>query len=150
MSRYLITCLPEEDLSNGSHQTPSQVPSSPTEVGAIKSCLSSPIVLSSKVSRKVQPVHPNSPESEPASQYTLLKRSYYQALRKLGILPQISAFPSSNIQVFLTSIPDSLGLKIVPRRYTKHSVESLLVHLKISPVESNPDFPRKVESSPQQ
>ena len=38
------------------------------------------------------------------------------------------------IHIFLTSIPGSLGLKIVPRRYIKHTVESLPpIHLKTSP-----------------
>ena len=35
MSRNLVTCLPEEDLSIDSHQAPPQVPS-PTEAGAIR------------------------------------------------------------------------------------------------------------------
>ena len=35
MSRHLVTCLQEEDLSVGSHQAPPQVPS-PAETGAIR------------------------------------------------------------------------------------------------------------------
>ena len=35
MSRHLVTCLPEEDLSIGSHQAPPQVPS-PAETGATR------------------------------------------------------------------------------------------------------------------
>ena len=75
----------------------------------------------------------------------LFSKQSYQILRKLGILQQISTFPS-NIQAFLTSITGSLSLKVVPRRYFKHSTASLPQHLKTSPGESNPASLRKLES----
>ena len=53
------------------------------------------------------------------------------------------------IYIFLTSIPDSLGLEIVPRRYIKHSKESLPPHNKTSPGKSNLVPQENWNSSPQ-
>ena len=80
-------------------------------------------------------IHLNSPESKSAVNTFSSKRSY-QVLRKLGILQQIPTFPS-NIHAFLTSIPGSLCLKIVLRRYIKYSKESLPPQFKTSPRESS-------------
>ena len=44
---------------------------------------------------------------------------------------------------FLTSIPGSLGLKIVPRRYIKHSMESLPQYSSNLPQESPIQFPQE-------
>ena len=68
---------------------------------------------------------------------TLSPSKVYQTLRKLSILQQISTFPSY-IHIFLTSIPGSLGLKIVPRRQTNIQRNRFPQHIKTSPRESSP------------
>ena len=74
--------------------------------------------------------------------------SLLSALRKLGILQQISTFPS-NIHTFLTSIPGSLGLKIVPRRHTNIQRNHFPSISKL-PQESPIQFPQESwNSSPQ-
>ena len=63
-------------------------------------------------------------------------------LKEAGYPPEELNIPR-NIHVFLTSIPGSLDLKIVPRRYIKHSTESLPQYSSKFPQESPIQFPQE-------
>ena len=81
-----------------------------------------------------------------SSQYTLSKL-YYQALRKLGILQQISTFPG-NIYI-LNKHPRQSWSKDCSLAAYKHSKESLPPQFNTSPGESNPVPQESWNSSPQ-
>ena len=64
-------------------------------------------------------------------------------LRKLGILPQISIFPSS-IYAFLTSTPGNLDLRLFLDGLPAFSGVVFPIQFKTSPQESPIQFPKKV------
>ena len=126
MSRHLITCLPEEDLSNqqlsASHRCLPHRSRGNKELSKQSNCS---ILQGTKVdSAKEHDQYILIPQRVIQQNSAFFSKQSYQISRKLGILQQIPTLPSS-IHIFLTSIPGSLGLKIVPRRYIKHSVELL-------------------------
>ena len=141
MSRHLVTYLPE-DLSIGSRQAPPQVSSNVRNRGnnELSKRSNCSVHQGTKIGlAEEQPGYLKSPESELTSPCTLPKQSYTVSLKEVVYPPaKISTFPS-NIQAFLPSIPGSLGLKIVPRRYIKHSLESLPRYCS--------NFPKRVQSS---
>ena len=70
-------------------------------------------------------------------------RVIQSALRKLGIPRRSQHSPAHHTDILKTSIPGSLDLKIVPRRYIKHSMESLPQYSSKLPQENPIQFPRK-------
>ena len=147
MSCHLITCLPEEGLFINKLSAPHRSSSPTTETGAIKSCLEQSncsILQGTKVgSAKEHGQYISIPQR-------VSQQSVHPSPSKVTIKSQGSWVSSSRSQhspaayIFLTSIPGSLGPKIVPRRYIKHSVVSLPRYISKLPQENPIQFPQEV------
>ena len=100
-------------------------------------------------SAEEQPRYLKSPESEPASPCTLPKQSYTVSLKEVVYPPADLKHSPAHHTDIPNKHPRQSWSKTVPRRYTRHSVESLLQYIsKSSPRESSivQSFPRKVQS----
>ena len=85
----------------------------------------------------------NSPESGSTNQYTLLQAKSSN-IKEIEYPPvDLNTPPNSSIYIFLTSIPGSLGLKIVPRQYPTIQ-RNHFPTIQISPRRVQSSFPRKV------
>ena len=116
MSRHLVICLPEEGLSINNYQHPTSASSHRNrgnkELFKQSNCS---VLQGTKVSSAEEHnQHIPIPQRVSQQDSTLSPSKAVINLKEVGYPPADLNIPQHNIRIFLTSIPDSLNLRLFP------------------------------------